>query len=167
MVLDRDILSHTHARTHTHTLTQSFNGLFYRTTWVGRYQKDKPFWILLKQRWWGGSGISWTICKSFALRSRQITTPAPHHCIFFTGQMPFLPPNQQSQKHWRTLFVKQMPSNCTCKSSIAYPINNENYMVRMPYWWLFPQKFTKFSLSGPIPMCLCRLRWNLVRRGNQ
>ena len=24
-------------------------------------QKDKPFWILLKQRWCGGSGISWTL----------------------------------------------------------------------------------------------------------
>ena len=42
-----------------------------RTTQVSRYQKDKPFWILLKQRWWGGSGISWTICKLFALRSRR------------------------------------------------------------------------------------------------
>jgi len=23
-----------------------------------------------RKRWWGGSRISWTICKSFALRSR-------------------------------------------------------------------------------------------------
>jgi len=43
----------------------------------------------------GGSGISWTICKS-APRSRQITTPEPHHSVF-TGRMPFLPPNQQRQ----------------------------------------------------------------------
>ena len=42
-----------------------------------------------------GSGISWAICKS-APRSRQITTPAPHHSVF-TGRMPFLPPNQQRQ----------------------------------------------------------------------
>ena len=42
-----------------------------------------------------GSGISWAICKS-APRSRQITTPAPHHSLF-TGWMPFLPPNQQHQ----------------------------------------------------------------------
>jgi len=28
-----------------------------------------------------GSGINWTICKSFASRSIQITTPAPHHSI--------------------------------------------------------------------------------------
>ena len=29
-----------------------------------------------------GSGISWAICKS-APRSRQITTPAPHHSVFY------------------------------------------------------------------------------------
>ena len=43
-----------------------------------------------------GNGISWAICKS-ASRSRQITTPAPHHSSFFTGRMPFLPTNQQRQ----------------------------------------------------------------------
>ena len=30
---------------------------------------------------------------AFAPRSRQITTPIPHHSVF-TGRMPFLPPNQ-------------------------------------------------------------------------
>jgi len=29
-----------------------------------------------------GSGISWAICKC-AHRSRQITTPAPHHSVFY------------------------------------------------------------------------------------
>ena len=48
------------------------------------------------KRWWGGSGISWTICKSFAPHSRQITIPVPQHSVF-RGQMPFLPPNQQCQ----------------------------------------------------------------------
>jgi len=33
---------------------------------------------------------------SFAPRSRQITMPVPH-CSVFTGQMPFLLPNQQHQ----------------------------------------------------------------------
>jgi len=37
------------AHTHTHT----FNGLFFRTTRVSRHQKDKPFWILLKQEMMG------------------------------------------------------------------------------------------------------------------
>ena len=70
-------LSHTHP----------FNGPFSGTTWVSRYQKGKPIWILLKQETVSGSGISWAICKS-APRSRQITTSAPHHSVFLTGQMP-------------------------------------------------------------------------------
>jgi len=37
------------------------------------------------------SGISWTICKQSAPRSRQTTTPTPHHSIF-TGWMLFLTP---------------------------------------------------------------------------
>ena len=44
----------------------------------------------------GGSGISWTICKSFAPHSRQITTTVPHHSVF-TGRMPFLMFNKQHQ----------------------------------------------------------------------
>jgi len=48
----------------------------------------------------GCSGISWTICKQSAPHSRQITTP--HHSIF-TGQMLFLPPNQQRQSTEDTL----------------------------------------------------------------
>ena len=34
------------------------------------------------KRWWGGSGISWTICKSFVPYSRQINAPAPHHSVW-------------------------------------------------------------------------------------
>jgi len=45
---------------------------------------------------WDGSGISWTTCKQSAPRSRQITTPTPHHSMF-TGRMLFLTPNQQCQ----------------------------------------------------------------------
>jgi len=77
-------------------LLHPFNGLFSRTTWVSRHQKSKPFWILLKQEMMGGNGISWTVCKSFAPHSKQRTMPVPH-CSVFTGQMPFLLPNQQHQ----------------------------------------------------------------------
>jgi len=73
-----------------------FNSLFSTTAWVSQQQKGKPFWIYWSKSWWGSSGISWTICKSFAPRSKQITTPVPHHSVF-TGRMPFLPPNQQHQ----------------------------------------------------------------------
>jgi len=80
-----------HIRTHTHTHT--FNGPFSGTTWVSRYQKGKPIWILLKQETVSSSGISWAICKS-APCFRQITTLVRYPTtLFFTGRMPFLPPN--------------------------------------------------------------------------
>jgi len=50
----------------------------------------------MKQEMIGGSGISWTICKSFAPCSRQLTMPAPHHSVF-TGRMLFLTFHQQFQ----------------------------------------------------------------------
>jgi len=71
-------VSHTHARTHAHTHTHPFHGPFPGLPrWAGT-RKVKPIWILLKQDTVSGIGISWAICKS-APRSRQITTPAPHH----------------------------------------------------------------------------------------
>ena len=46
-----------------------------------------------------GSGISWAICKS-APRSRQITTPVPHHSVFYRPDA--LPATQPTaSKHWR------------------------------------------------------------------
>jgi len=75
--------------------THPFNGPLSGTTRVSRYQKGKPIWTLLKQETVSSSGISWAICKS-APHSRQIITPAPT-TQFFTGRMPFQPPNQQRQ----------------------------------------------------------------------
>jgi len=54
-----------------------YNSRFSKTTWVSWHQKGKPFWILLKQEMMGGSGISWTIWKSFTPHSQEITTPVP------------------------------------------------------------------------------------------
>jgi len=62
---------------HTHTFNGNFPGL---PRWAGT-RKVKPLWILLKQETVSGIGISWATCKS-APRSRQITTPAPHHSVF-------------------------------------------------------------------------------------
>jgi len=87
--INTEFVLHTH--THTH-LTALFPGL---PGWAGT-RKVKPIWILLKQETVSGSDISWAICKS-ASRSRQITMPVLHHSKFFTGQMPFLPLNQQHQ----------------------------------------------------------------------
>ena len=61
--------------------------------------KVKPIWILLKQETVSGSGISWAICQ-FAPRSRQITTPVPHHSVFYRPDA--LPAAQSTtSKHWR------------------------------------------------------------------
>jgi len=93
----------THARTHTHTHTHLFNGPFQGLPrWVGT-RKVKPVWILLKQETVSGSGISWAIYKS-APRFRQITTPAPHHSVFYRPDA--LPATQPTgSKHWRHLVV--------------------------------------------------------------
>ena len=66
----------------THTRTHTFNGPLSVTTRVSRYQKGKTNLDLLEQETVRGSGISWAICKS-APRSRQITTPASHHSVFY------------------------------------------------------------------------------------
>jgi len=76
-----------------------FSGPLSRTTWVSRYQRGKTSLHLYEARddkVLGCSGISWTICKQSAPRSRQISTPTPYHSNF-TGCLLLLTPNQQSQ----------------------------------------------------------------------
>ena len=83
---------------HTHTcLTALFPGLPAEPV----PKKVKPIWILLKQETVSGSGISWVICKS-APRSRQITTPAPHHLVFLQA-LPAAQPT--ASKHWRLIYL--------------------------------------------------------------
>ena len=78
-----------------HTHTHPFNGPFPGLPGWASTRKVKPIWILLKQETVSGSGISWAICS---LRlAPDITTPTTHCPSFFTGRMPFLPPNQQRQ----------------------------------------------------------------------
>jgi len=45
-----------------------------------------PLWFFTKQEMMGVSGISWTICKSFARHSRQITMIAFSALTLFVGQ---------------------------------------------------------------------------------
>ena len=76
-----------------------FDGPVSRTAgWAG-IRKVKPVWILLKQETVSGGGISWAICKS-APCSKQITTPASHHSVFYRPDA--LPAAQPTaSKHWR------------------------------------------------------------------
>ena len=78
-----------------------------RITRVNRYRKgknqeSKTNLDLLKQEIVSGSGICWAICKS-APHPRQ---PRQHPTTqFFTGRMPFLPPNQLRQSTEGTHFT--------------------------------------------------------------
>jgi len=82
-------------RVRTHARTRAFNGPFPGLPRSAGTRKVKPIWILLKQKTVSGSGISWAIYKS-APCSRQTTTPAPHHSVFYRPDA-FLTPNQQRQ----------------------------------------------------------------------
>ena len=102
--------------------------------------------MLLKQETVSGSGISWAICKS-APRSRQITTPAPHHLVF-TGRVPFLPPNQQRQSTEGKVFTYKMAAKSSgidmeqITSLSPYVYGAESYQTvdssvcpSVPSWW--------------------------------
>ena len=91
-------LSHTYTR-----LMALFPGL----PRLAGTRKVKPIWILLKQETVSVSSISWAICKS-APYSRQTTTPAPHHSVFYRpGALPVVQPTASKhwrQEHWRQVF---------------------------------------------------------------
>jgi len=75
----RQVIMPTHTvHTRTPFLTALCPGL---PGWAGT-RKVKPIWISLKHETVSGRGISWDVCKS-ASCSRQITTPAPHHSVFY------------------------------------------------------------------------------------
>jgi len=94
---DHEPLNQMHTHTHTIVLLLFWN--MSGTTRVSRYQKGKnqegkTNLDLLEQEILSGSCICWAICKS-APHPRQ---PRQHPTTqFFTGRMPFLPPNQQCQ----------------------------------------------------------------------
>jgi len=82
--------------THTHTHTHPFNCPFSGTTRVGRYQKGRTnldFTEARDSEWqWHQLGRM-QVCTSLQADNHANTPPLS----FFTGRMPFLPPNQQRQ----------------------------------------------------------------------
>ena len=123
--------------THTHTrLTALFPGL---PGWAGT-RKVKSIWILLKQETVSGSGISWAICKS-APCSRQITTPAPHHSVFYRPDaLPVAQPT--ASKHWRPvcksvcLVLNNNFLLLSLCNKFQWKLNNSKTMICMLTIWL-------------------------------
>ena len=101
---------HVYKVSHTHTFNGTLLILFALDclNWICMYVcltgwartgKVRSIWILLKQETVSGNGISWAICK-FAPRSRQITTPAAHHSVFYwPDALPIAQPT--ASKYWR------------------------------------------------------------------
>ena len=78
-------------------------------------RKVKPIWILLKQETVSGNSMSWVICKS-APSSRQITTPVPHHSVFYRPDaLPAAQPTvQQRQSTEGVQFINILTSSGHC-----------------------------------------------------
>jgi len=95
------LIAHTHAQTHTRTnthththtcLTAPLSG----TTRVSRYQKGKTnldFTEARDSEWQSYQLGHMQVCTSLQTDNHASTPPLS----FFTGRMPFLPPNQQRQ----------------------------------------------------------------------
>jgi len=120
--------------------THPFNGPFLGLPgWAGT-RKVKPVWILLKQETVSGSGINWAICKS-APHSRQITTPAPHHSVFYRPDaLPATKPT--ASKHWRCISytaVKPTWLDSTGRRSSILGVTQGSFTVLL--WYCFVSLF--------------------------
>ena len=70
-----------------------------------------------------GSGISWAICKS-ASRSRQITTPVPHHSVFLQAGCPSCRPTNS---------VKALKDNNSNNNRLIYivpPLGDRGHITK-------------------------------------
>ena len=95
-------------------LTHTFNGPFSGTTWVSRYQKGKTnldFTEARDSEWQRHQLGHMQVCISLKT-DNHASTPT---LKFFTGRMPFLPPNQQRQStnEVKTVLCKKSSTTTT------------------------------------------------------
>jgi len=96
----------THARTHTHThtsLTDLFPGL---PRWAGTRKVNQSGFYWSKRPWAAVASAEPYASLHLAPNRHHASTPP---LSFFTGRMPFLPPNQQ----------RQSTEGCLCKKFIS------------------------------------------------
>ena len=126
-----------HLFIYIHTYIHPFNGPFPGLPWWAGTRKVKPIWILLKQETVSGNGISWAICKS-PPHSRQITTPAPHHSVFYRPDA--LPAAQPTaSKHWRQFLHAKLSYGCLlahCAGLAIIWVGTIHFQTRLRARWL-------------------------------
>ena len=83
----------------------------------------------MKRETVSGSGISWAICKS-APRSRQTTTPAPHHSVFFQAGCPSCRPTN-SVKELNAIFVDETKTKTKIETRVKSEIKINGILVLM------------------------------------
>jgi len=116
---------------HTHTHTHPFNSPFSGTTRVSRYQKGKTnldFTEASDREWqWHQLGHM-KVCNSLKTH-KHASTPS---LAFFTGWMPFLPPNQQHQStegtHTHTEILR-----ISCTSSLQLLLCQKKHLFNDPF----------------------------------
>ena len=104
-----------------------------------------------------GSGVIWAICKS-ALRSRQITTPAPHHSFLQAGSPSCRPTNSVKALKAVTYGIKLKISTASSLSMSKYsrpkmPLTNGRSWLPRNTWFIGPQpnrhlnRFSRFCTA--------------------
>jgi len=135
-ILDENKFQPQDLEIHTHP----FNGPFSGTTRVSRYQKGKTnldFTEARDSEWqWRQLGHM-QVCTSLQTDNHASTPPLS----FFTGQMPFLPPNQQRQRQLQDLemLVQKllsykmpfMTSQKKNRNSFVHQLPSDNSMVEL------------------------------------
>ena len=120
----RRVYVHTHTHTHTDTHTHTFNDPLSTTTRVSRwYQKGKSnldFTEARDSEWqWHQLGRM-QVCTSLQTDNHASNPPLS----FFTGRMPFLPPNQQRQSTEGRVYLSTFRSMTfrwrTCTTTRVY-----------------------------------------------
>jgi len=103
----------------------------------------------------GGSGISWTICKSLAPCCRQITTPSPHLITqFFTGCMLFLMPTN-SVKALKAMAIRCWFTGLSTPASILKDVDITQQIVAICVRLQQGVKLNQQSTVKTARMCVC------------